>query len=299
MDRPVSFLLPGQGSQFAGMATEYYGTDPVFTSTMDAFFELAGDPAIKSDWLGETDHVHIDDVRRAQPLLFAVDYALAKMLHSRGIQQSAMLGHSAGELVAGTLAGVFSFSDGVASQMERVRQAVLIPPGGMLAVAGTEQQLRPYLIGDVAIAAVNAARQVMLAGPVDELQQVEKALQRDDFIVAVVPATSPFHCAAMAPAAVECERQLSAIRLNPPQATVYSGYTAELLTEKDAVRPEFWAWQIVDTVYFGPALDRMLSTGPQILVEVGPGQTLSSFARRHRAVRTGESRVVSIKELIP
>ncbi len=281
------------------MATEYYGADPVFTSTMDAFFDVAGDGLLKDDWLGRSSHIDIDDVRRAQPLLFAVDYALAKMAESRGIRANALLGHSAGELVAGTLAGVFSFEDGVASQMERVKQAVHIPPGGMLAVAGTEDQLRPYLVGKVAIAAVNAARQVMLAGPFDELDHVGKALKRDDFIVAVVPATSPFHCAAMAPAAAGCERQLTGIRLNAPNRTVYSGYTGDLLTEKDATRPEFWAWQIVDTVYFGAALDRMLSTGPQTLVEVGPGQTLSSFARRHRAVRTGESQVVPIKDLIP
>jgi [acyl-carrier-protein] S-malonyltransferase len=276
------------------MGTALYGADPVFTSTMDDFFASAGPEAdeIRSDWLGLTSLVHIDDVRRAQPLLFAVDFALAKMVESWGVKPAALLGHSAGELVAATLAGVFSYKDAVASQMERVRQAVEIPPGGMLAVAATEEQLRPYLIGKVAIAAVNAARQVMLAGPEDELSQVEKALRADDLIVAVVPATSPFHCPAMAPAAVKAEKQLSGITLNPPGLTVYSGYTGEVMTEKDSVRPEFWAWQVVDTVYFGPALDRMLSQGEFLLVEVGPGQTLTSFARRHRTIRSKASEVI-------
>lgn len=287
-------MFPGQGSQYAGMATGLYGADPVFTSTMDDIFEAMGPegPDIKSDWLGATDLIHIDDVRRAQPLLYAVDYAMAQMVLSWGVRPVAMLGHSAGELVAATLAGVFSLADAVASQMERVRQAVLIPPGGMLAVAGTEDQVRPYLIGKVAIAAVNAARQVMLAGPDDELSYVENMLRSDDFIVAVVPATSPFHCPAMAPAAIAAERQLAGIELRAPVQTVYSGYTGELLTEKDAVRPEFWAWQVVDTVYFGPAVDRLLSDTEMILIEVGPGQTLTSFARRHRSVRSRASEVI-------
>ena len=281
------------------MGTALYGTDPVFTSTMDEFFSLVGPEAedIRSDWLGLTSLVHIDDVQRAQPLLFAVDYALAKMVESWGVKPVALLGHSAGELVAATLAGVFSLEDAVASQMERVRQAVEIPPGGMLAVAATEEQLRPYLIGKVAIAAVNAARQVMLAGPDDELSYVEKMLRSDDFIVAVVPATSPFHCPAMAPAAVAAEKQLSGITLNAPNQTIYSGYTGEIMTEKDSVRPEFWAWQVVDTVYFGPALDRLLSNGDLLMVEVGPGQTLTSFARRHRTVRSRASEVLPMLPL--
>jgi [acyl-carrier-protein] S-malonyltransferase len=110
-------------------------------------------------------------------------------------------------------------------------------------------------------------------------------------VVAVVPATSPFHSPAMAPAAVAAERQLAGVSLNSPSQLMYSGYTGEVLTEKDAVRPEFWAWQVVDTVYFGPALDRLLAGGDMLLVEVGPGQTLTSFARRHRAVRSGASEV--------
>jgi acyl transferase domain-containing protein len=96
----------------------------------------------------------------------------------------------------------------------------------------------------------------------------------------------------MAPAAVKAEKQLSGIKLNPPNQVIYSGYTGEIMTEKDSVRPEFWAWQVVDTVYFGPALDRLLSSGDFLLLEMGPGQTLTSFARRHRSVRSRASEVV-------
>ncbi|WP_203911371.1 acyltransferase domain-containing protein [Rhizocola hellebori] len=294
--RPVVLLLPGQGSQFTGMATELYGLDPVFTSTMDEVLALMGPEGgqIRSDWLGQTSDIDIDDVRRAQPLLFAVDYALAKMVASWGVEPVALLGHSAGEMVAATLAGVFSLPDAVRSQMKRVHEAVLIPPGGMLAVAATEAQVRPYLFGDTAIAAVNASRQVMLAGPADQLRYVESRLREDEYIVALVPATSPFHCPAMAPAAEACQQDLGTIQLNAPQMTIYSGYTGDILTPKEAVMPEFWAWQVVDTVYFGQALERMLGNSDALMIETGPGQTLTAFARRHRAVRAGASDIVSL-----
>lgn len=294
--RPVVLLLPGQGSQYAGMATELYRNDSVFTAAMDEVFGLMGPEGeeIRLDWLGETELIDIDDVRRAQPLLFAVDYALAQMILSWGVEPVALLGHSAGELVAATLAGVFSLPDAVRSQMERVHQAVLIPHGGMLAIAATDAQVRPYLFGDVAIAAVNASRQVMLAGPTDQLRYVERRLREDDFVVAGVPATSPFHCPAMAPAAEACQQQLGSVQLNAPQTTIYSGYTGDILTTKEALMPEFWAWQVVDTVYFGPALEQLLSNSDVLMVETGPGQTLTAFARRHRAVRAGASDIISM-----
>jgi [acyl-carrier-protein] S-malonyltransferase len=114
--RPVVLLFPGQGSQYPGMATGLYRREPVFTEAMDEVFDLMGPhaAAIRGDWLGHSALVHIDDVRRAQPLLFAVGYALGRMVHGWGVRPVALLGHSAGELVAGPLARGFTHAPNVA-----------------------------------------------------------------------------------------------------------------------------------------------------------------------------------------
>jgi acyl transferase domain-containing protein len=291
--RPIGLLFPGQGSQHVGMAAGLYGTEPVFTSAIDEVLDLMGDEAagIRADWLGDGHGIEIDDVRRAQPLLFAVDYALGRLVLSWGVRPAAMLGHSAGEVVAATLAGVFTLAEAVALVCDRVRAAVRIPAGGMLAVAASEAELRPYLVGDTAIAAVNASRQTMLAGSTESLRAVAAALESADYTVRTVPATTPFHCGAMAPAAANAQEWFSAAP-RPPRIPVYSGYTTDLLTAADVTSPRFWAGQLTGTVYFGPALDRMLAGGDMLLVEVGPGQTLSSFARRHPRIRARTSSVV-------
>ncbi|MCX4970546.1 acyltransferase domain-containing protein [Streptomyces sp. NBC_00654] len=293
--RPVALLFPGQGSQHTAMACGLYTHEPVFTEAVDTVLDLMGDEgaAVRADWLAPRERaIGIDDVRRAQPLLFAVDYALGKVIMSWGVRPTALLGHSAGELVAATFAGVMSLEDAVMMMRERVRHALSVPAGGMLAVAASEAQLRPYLVGEVAIAAVNTGLQTMLAGPAEQLLSVRKRLQADGHTVMPVPATSPFHSPAMAPAADAIEREYARIGFRPPRLALYSGYTGELMSERDALSPRFWARQITDTVYFRPALDQLLAAQDMLLVEAGPLQTLTAFARRHPAVRSGASAVV-------
>lgn len=300
--RPVTLLFPGQGAQHGGMAAGLYRTEPVFTDAMDNVFALLGAEGerLRADWLGDDPMIGIDDVRRAQPLLFAVDFALGRLLLDRGVRPAAMLGHSAGELVAATLAGVFELPDAVVLVRDRVRHAVTLPAGGMLAVAAAAADLRPYLQDErVAVAAVNTRRQTMIAGPTAPLSEVETRLRADGVTVCEVPSTRPFHSPVMAPVVSATERAIARVRLRAPHLPVYSGYTGDVLTAAEAHDPAFWARQVTDTVYFGPALDRLLAAQSVVLVETGPGQTLTAFARRHRAVGAGHSAVVPLLPVRP
>jgi acyl transferase domain-containing protein len=285
-------MFPGQGSQYPRMAASLYGTDAVFTSVIDEVFELFGEVGSVAceAWLAGD---NIDHVSRAQPLLFAVDYALGRTVLSWGVKPVALVGHSAGEVVAATLADVFTLEEAVSLVRDRVVSAVPIPSGGMLAVAGSEAELVPYLEGDVAIAAVNSARQTMLAGSDAPLASVRARLEADEFIVVTVPATTPFHSPAMQPAVDETLANWTASP-RPPRMPVYSGYTGRLMTAEDAMSPRFWARQLTDAVYFGPALNDLLAMYDVLLVEAGPGQTLTSFARRTKAVRHGASAVLPL-----
>uniref|UniRef100_UPI0015EFE1DD acyltransferase domain-containing protein n=1 Tax=Streptomyces shenzhenensis TaxID=943815 RepID=UPI0015EFE1DD len=293
----VALMFPGQGSQHAGMAVGLYRREPVFTAAVDAALSHMGEEGhrIRADWLDPgRAAIDIDDVRRAQPLLFAIDYALGRMVLSWGVRPAALLGHSAGELVAATFAGVVSLRDAVAMVQARVSEAVKIPAGGMLAVAASEEQLLPYLTGDVAVAAVNANQQVMLAGSQIPLNAVRDRLKADRFTVVPVPASSPFHSPAMAPASDAVEIRYREIPLREPKLPLYSGYTGTLMSPEEARSPRFWARQITDTVYFRNALDELLAADDVLLIEVGPRQTLTAFARRHRSVRLGAGAVVPL-----
>ncbi|MFE7118863.1 acyltransferase domain-containing protein [Streptomyces sp. NPDC057654] len=295
--RPVALLLPGQGSQHRAMAAGLHPHEPVFAEAFDEVLDAMGrhGAMMRADWLAaDRPEVPLDHVLRSQPLLFAVDFALGRLVMSWGVRPVALLGHSIGELAAAALAGVFPVRDAARVVLDRVVRLADSPPGGMLAVAATPERLAPYLGGQVAVGAVNAPGQTILSGPGDELRAVGERLRADGLVFRPVPALSAFHSPALAPYAKGAERLLAAVPRRPPATPVYSGYTAAPLTAEQATSPEFWARQPVDPVWFWSALGALLETGGRVLVEAGPGQGLAAVARRHTAVRRGHSRVVAL-----
>ncbi|ASR39077.1 polyketide synthase [Prauserella marina] len=296
MSRPIALLLPGQGSQHAGMATGLYRTHPVFTAAMDEVFAAMGEEGarLRADWLARQPAVALDHVTRAQPLLFAIDYALGQVVFDWGLRPETLLGHSIGELAGATLAGVFGLGDAARLVLDRMHRLADGPPGGMLAVAARQEDVTPFLDGDVVIGAVNAPRQIVLAGPYPALALVEKSLLAQDFTCRRVPSLSPFHSPALAPATEGAAEVIATLPVSPPRITLYSCYTAAPLTYEDVADANYWARHPVAMIRFWPALDALLAERDAVLVEAGPGQGLSQLARRHPAVRAGRSAVVSL-----
>ncbi|WUH98280.1 acyltransferase domain-containing protein [Spirillospora sp. NBC_00431] len=287
----VALLLPGQGSQHDRMALGLYGTETVFTLALDdAFAALGTDGArLRRAWMSGGADIH--HVTLSQPMLFAVDYAMGRLVESWGVRPGALLGHSVGEVAGAVLAGVFSLRDAAGMLLDRIHRLAAAPSGGMLAVAATPAEVGPYLRGDVAVGAVNAPRQVVLAGLDGELEAVRSSLEEAGFISRPVPTTRPFHSPALAEAVAGASIPPPA---GPPEITLYSGYTAEPLGWDEVRDPSYWARQPVAAVMFWRALDALLAEEDAVLVETGPGQELGKLARRHPAVRSGHSAVVSL-----
>ncbi|MEU7002735.1 acyltransferase domain-containing protein [Nonomuraea sp. NPDC046570] len=296
--RAVALLFTGQGTQHLRMAAGLYGTEESFTTWMDRTFELFGavGPRLREQWLATEPSPMFDDVSVAQPLLYAVNHALGRMLLGWGVRPVALLGHSAGELAAATLAGVFDFADGVRLMRGRIGQFADTPPGGMLAVAASVDDVADVLPLGAHVAAVNASRQVLLSGALGPLREAARVLAARGVVCREVPARQAFHSPLVASAATAALPDWQAVRLRPPRLTLYSAYTGGLLDDLTAVDPAFWADQAVATVYFGPALTRLLADHDCLLVECGPGNSLSTLARRQPAVI---SRSSAVQPLLP
>lgn len=295
--RPIVLLMPGQGAQHPGMAVELYDRETVFTAVMDEFFALMGDEGrwLRGDWLSDRPDTHLDDASRAQPLLFAIDYALGRTIRSYGLQPAGLLGHSVGELAAATLAEVMDLAAAARVMLSRSAAMADTPPGGILAVAAAPEQLRPFL-GDsgVVVGALNAPLQTILVGAEPHLSAVERALTEAQVPCRRVPSRQPFHCPAVDAAAVRFGKAFADERLRPPTTPIWSTRTARPVQDGEAVDPAFWAGQLAAPVLFWPALDELLAVGGVTLVEAGPGQSLSMLARRHPTVRRGSSEVVPL-----
>lgn len=288
--------MPGQGAQYPGMGTGLYQAVPAFTAMIDEVFDAmgaAGDE-LRSDWLAGNRALSIDHVRRSQPLLFAIDFALGRLLMSMGLRPSALLGHSIGELAAATLAGILDAKDALRVLRNRVDRLASAPAGGMVAVAASREEIAPYLRPGVEIGAVNAPRQTVIAGLDEALRITSERLREAGFTCVPVRSFTPFHSASLQPAVEEARQLIATVPMRPPEIALVSGYTGQHLTDGEAVDPVYWARQPVDPVLFWPALTTLLAGEPRLLIECGPGQGLTTLARRHRDVRAGRCEVMSL-----
>ncbi|WP_299527722.1 acyltransferase domain-containing protein [uncultured Streptomyces sp.] len=288
---PVALLFPGQGAQQPGMAAGLYAAHAGFRRRMDEVLEqwaVRGHP-LRADWLAARPGPAADALDHAQPLLFSVGWALGRTVLDAGVRPAALLGHSVGEVVAATLAGVFTLSDAVGVMADRIARLRDAPAGGMLAVAASPAEAAAYTTDEVVVGAVNGPRQLLLAGPEAGLVKAEERLRADGFTCRRARALTPFHSPVLLDAAMTALPRLAGLPLREAELPVHSAYTAAPLGAADALDPAFWARQPAAPVLFGPALDSLLAGGDFVLAEAGPGQGLTALARRHPAVARGGS----------
>ncbi|MFJ1597416.1 acyltransferase domain-containing protein [Streptomyces sp. NPDC088261] len=293
---PVALMFAGQGAQHPRMAAGLYGREETFSRWMDRSFTLFGDDGdrLRAEWLAPEPSPLYDDVSVAQPLLYAVNHALGRMVLGWGVRPVAMLGHSVGELVAATLAGVIDFADGIRLMRGRIELFAATPPGGMLAVAAAVDEVAEVLGEEVHLAALNAPRQLLLAGESAPLADAATRLTAKGLVWREVLARQAFHSPVVAPAVTASLPDWEAAPLRSPALTVYSAYTCGVLTDGEALDPRFWAEQASSTVHFAPTLSALLADHDCRLLEAGPGNSLSALARRQPTVAAGRSTVLSL-----
>jgi acyl transferase domain-containing protein len=226
----------------------------------------------------------------AQPALFVVEYALARLFLSWGIKPAVMLGHSIGEYVAACLAGVFSLKDALELVAVRGRLMQAMPGGEMLGVALSASQVEEILPEGVVIAAINAPLQTVVAGSFAAIEvfitKLEAAGEPAKYLR--LNTSHAFHSPMMAPVIAEYRRKLLNVNLNPPQQRLLSNVTGQWLTDEQATSVDYWCEQLLQPVCFGQEIQTLLdeSSARLIFVEMGPGKTLSGMVAQYPATDT-------------
>ncbi len=279
----VVFLFPGQGAQHIGMARGLYDAEPVFAEHFDqcaaGFGEELGVDLRAEIFEGTARNLERTD--RTQPALFTVEYALAKLIESYGVQPAALAGHSIGEYVAGTIAGVFDIETAIKVVSMRARLMHAAPRGVMVAVALSPEAVGEYLNGEVDIAAINEPGGCVVAGTEEGIRQFSERLTEKGIVARRVRTSHAFHSRLMDSMIPEFTGFLSRQTLREPQIPLLSNVTGTWLAASEATNPATWARQVRSTVRFSDEVDVLLGEPNRILVEVGPGGTLTSSASRH------------------
>jgi acyl transferase domain-containing protein/acyl carrier protein len=288
--KPVVFLFPGQGAQYVDMAADIYATEPVFREVIDDCAELA------RPWLGcdlrdvlfsgagagldaEQMAARLRQTELTQPAMFVVEYALARLWMSWGVEPFAMIGHSVGEYVAACLAGVFTLPGALEIVATRGRLTQSMPAGAMLSVPLAEADLEPILTDQISLAAVNAPQASVVAGPVDAISALRDRLGAIGIQSRLLQTSHAFHSAMLDPIVGAVREAVARIGPKPPERRFLSTLTGTWITAEQATAPGYWADQLRQTVRYGQACQALSDTGA-VFLEVGPGQTLTMLARQ-------------------
>ena len=288
-DAGVVFLFPGQGSQYPGMGWELYKSEAIFREQVDACAadlepELGLDirtilfPELRRDGAEAQTAAQLAQTALTQPALFVVEYALAQLWMSWGLQPKAMIGHSIGEYVAACVAGVFSLSDALRLVAARGRLMQQLPSGCMLAVPLSEEKLRPWLSPDVDLAAVNGPQLCVVSGPQPAIEELQGQLTHQGLLCRRLHTSHAFHSAMMEPILEPFIQLVQEIELKPPRIPYVSNVTGSWATEADVAQADYWARHLRQAVRFHAGLSCILDSISAVLVEAGPGRTLSGLA---------------------
>ncbi len=298
--REICFAYPGQGAQRVRMAAGLYDAVPAFAAAFDACLDLFAEEGVelRDAWRHGAEDA-LEDTALAQPALFCVEYALTRALADAGVHPGTVLGHSIGELVAATTAGVFALDDAVRVVAARGRLMAQMPSGTMLAAALPASELGDLETAGVALAAVNGAAQVTLSGPAEAVEALRARLTADGVRCQPLRTSHAFHSPSMAEAAERFEAVLARVELHEPSLRLVSAATGRDVTAEQALSPRFWARQLVEPVRFHPAVEHLLAASDHLVLEVGPGQALTGLIRQHPAVVRGASSVVPVSPRTP
>jgi acyl transferase domain-containing protein len=287
LQKPITFMFPGQGSQHIYMGRELYKEEPVFRRELDKCAEILREHIgldlrtllhPQGDEIDEAEKL-LRNTQYTQPAIFAVSYALAQLWMSFGVRPAMALGHSIGEFVAACLAEVFSLEDALRAVAERGRLIQSMPPGAMLAIMCPAEQAQPLFPKSVSLGAINTPSACVASGPREDIAALERQLAEKGISSTLLHTSHAFHSAMMEPAVGPFIEVMRGIQLKPPQLPYISNVTGEWITDEQATNPTYWGTHMRAAVLFHKGLSCIHQQTPAVFLEVGPGRSLGTLAR--------------------
>ncbi|MEH1860180.1 MAG: beta-ketoacyl synthase N-terminal-like domain-containing protein [Nostoc sp.] len=288
---PVIFMFSGQGAQYVNMARELYQVEPTFRKYVDTCAQIL--QALlnldirhilfpKEEEI-ETASQQLQQTAITQPAIFVIEYALAQLLMSWGVRPEAMIGHSIGEYVAATIAGVFSLEDAIEVVAKRGQLMQELPTGSMLAISLLYKDVQSLLDAQslVEVAAINSPSSCVVSGTVDAIATLQNQLSSKGIESQLLHTSHGFHSVMMEPILEAFVQVVKKVKLNSPRIRFISNVTGTWITDEQATNPNYWGQHLRQPVKFSDGISQLLQQFESVFLEIGPGRTLSTLTTQH------------------
>ncbi len=274
----IVFLFGGQGTQYVNMGLNLYRDEPLFRAIVDdccehlkqhlgrdlreLLYPQSGDE--------KTAQISLQDTLYTQPSIFVIEYALARFWQSLGVEPAMMAGHSIGEFVAATLAGVWRLEDVLSIVALRGRLMQGLPRGSMMAVNSSADSIARTLPNSLQIACNNAPNLCVVSGPEANVRDFRTQLEAQNIVCRHLHTSHAFHSAMMDPIIDPLRDAIAKIELRAPDRPIISTVTGLPVTEAEATDPAYWAHHSRATVEFAKAIRYLKEQGYDLFLECGP-----------------------------
>ena len=324
--RPVVFMLAGVGDHYVDMGQELYAAETVFREQLDrcaqVLLPILGEDIravlypgtdltnpIKAFAPDKPDLDLRQMLRRScarenpaaqklnltiltQPALFTIEYALAQLWISFGVQPQALIGYSLGEYVAACLSGVLTLEEALTLVAQRAKLIAESPSGTMLAVQLGEAEVLSLMGAELSLAAVDGPQLCVVAGPEPAAAELEQQLIARKIAFRRVQTSHALHSRMMESIAPRFAQLVAGLTLKPPKIPYISNVTGTWITATEVTTPDYWVRHLKQTVRFADGLSQLLQKPGQAWLEIGPGQTLCSLLQQHPQLDKAAEQVV-------
>ncbi|TYP74358.1 non-ribosomal peptide synthetase/type I polyketide synthase [Aquimarina intermedia] len=288
----VIFMFSGQGSQYFEMSKDLYEKEVFFRDTLDECFEISekfsnkdfrealftSGPAVTSD------ASLINETVYTQPILFSIQYAIAKLLMHWGLIPDYLIGHSIGEYTAACISGVMTLEDTLKLVIKRGELMGKTPKGSMISITATREEIDAIIAGhsmEVDISVINGENSIVVSSSTEEMEYFKQVLDQEEITFANVVTSHGFHSRLMDTILEEFENEVSGIEMHPPQIPYISNVTGELIAFEEVEEPRYWSSHLRNTVLFHQGVSNLLKRGTSCFIEVGPGRILSNIVQNN------------------